>query len=323
MGILKNKKVMLNNKHTDFAADTANNEKVSNDALTININKRCNINHLYMIIIKDILVFIGITALFVLLLNYLLILNINIYLYPYIFLILLLLLITTYSIFFYKNFLVRDNLINDYITRKTEFYEIIYNMLYNKYKDKPERFTQLRKYIDIFPKQYKIATVYRMFFGALLFMIVFSIGLAIIFVLILVLSSSKSSFEYTNNLALINVVQFLMLFVFLLIFFIFIRKPLKIRNNIWYEISLFEKKIVDNILQIIPDDDKNKKQINYPLNSKIGVPFFVSVILSFISIGFYYIIWDYLMIRAKKVYLSNAYTVEDYLAELIKEKENG
>lgn len=318
MGIFKDERVLFNNnKNKDYIIHTSNNtynKNFSNNALDLNIAKRCDINKLYKIIVKDLLIFFG-TAFLIGLLGEVILNSTdgyshNIYVYGAI----LFIAIITYSIIYYKSFFIRDSLINDYVERKTEFYEILYNKLYEKYRENPEKFNKFREYINIFPKKYKISTAFRLIFGYALIFIVFFGGL-------LMLPLLDVFIHIDSDMALIYV---LCLFAAIaVIFLIFILKPLKLRNDIWYKISLFEKEIVDNIQQIIPNDDTNKKKVNYPLDCKIDIHFMLSVILLFLFNGLYYIIWDYLMVIAEKTYLSKAYLVEDYLAGLIRDRENG
>ena len=49
--------------------------------------------------------------------------------------------------------------------------------------------------------------------------------------------------------------------------------PLKRKNEIWYEINLFEKDIAETFQQIIPDSNKNKKILNYPVDKSLKQPF--------------------------------------------------
>ena len=69
--------------------------------------------------------------------------------------------------------------------------------------------------------------------------------------------------------------------------------------------------------QIIPDNDANKKTVNYPVDKTLKQPFALYFIVSIVT-GFFFIIWDYQMVMAKQKYLSKAYLVEDYFADLIR-----
>ena len=94
--------------------------------------------------------------------------------------------------------------------------------------------------------------------------------------------------------------------ILVIIYKFFIINPLKRKNEIWYEISLFEKDIADTFQQIIPDSDKNKKIVNYPVDKTLKQPFALYFTASIFT-GFFFIIWDYQMIMAKQKYLSKAY----------------
>lgn len=312
MGIFKDERVLFNNnQQKDYTINSVDNNKFSNDALAINIAKRCDISQLYKIIVKDVLVFFGIAFMIALLGELVLQVIDDEFEFAFISILLLVLCLVVYSVIYYKSFYLRDNLINEYVERKIEFYEIIYHRLYEKYRDKPEKYIKFREYIDTFPKRYKIYTAYKQIFGYSLIWIIFFGGLIMIIIL-------SSYMHIDTEMFLISML--LMLAAIVMSFFIFIMRPLKIRNDIWYNISLFEKEIVDNIQQIIPDNDKNKKQVNYPVDCKLEVPFMMSIVLLIILNGLYYIVWDYLMVTAEKTYLSKGYLVEDYLASFIRDK---
>ena len=97
--------------------------------------------------------------------------------------------------------------------------------------------------------------------------------------------------------------------------------PLKRKNEIWYEINLFEKDIAETFQQIIPDSNKNKKILNYPVDKSLKQPFALGNVVPFKDVftGFFFILWDNQMVMAKQKYLSKAYLVEDYFVDLISE----
>lgn len=77
-----------------------------------------------------------------------------------------------------------------------------------------------------------------------------------------------------------------------------------------------KKNVTDTLQQIIPDNDANKKTVNYPVDKTLKQPFALYFIVSILT-GFFFIIWDYQMVMSKQKYLSKAYLVEDYFAELV------
>ena len=126
------------------------------------------------------------------------------------------------------------------------------------------------------------------------------------------------TFLYEKHILYAAAVLFIVFLALLIIIYkFFIINPLKRKNEIWYEISLFEKDVTDTFQQIIPNDDKNKKTVNYPVDKTLKQPFALYFIVSIIT-GFFFIIWDYQMVMAKQKYLSKAYLVEDYFAGLIR-----
>ncbi len=102
----------------------------------------------------------------------------------------------------------------------------------------------------------------------------------------------------------------------IIVYKFFIIDPLKRKNEIWYEINLFEQNVAETFQQIIPDSNKNKKILNYPVDKSLKQPFAIYFIAGIFT-GFVFIIWDNQMIMAKQKYLSKAYLVEDYFVDLI------
>ena len=131
------------------------------------------------------------------------------------------------------------------------------------------------------------------------------------------LFTDKYEFEPFNHY---NDVLFIVMFVitFIIISKFFMINPLKRKNEIWYEINLFEKDIAETFQQIIPDSNKNKKILNYPVDKSLKQPFALYLTASIFT-GFFFILWDNQMVMAKQKYLSKAYLVEDYFVDLISE----
>ena len=147
-------------------------------------------------------------------------------------------------------------------------------------------------------------------------------GSILIFVFLFVylsiaLFTDKYEFEPFNHY---NDVLFIVMFVitFIIISKFFMINPLKRKNEIWYEINLFEKDIAETFQQIIPDSNKNKKILNYPVDKSLKQPFALYLTASIFT-GFFFILWDNQMVMAKQKYLSKAYLVEDYFVDLISE----
>ena len=55
-----------------------------------------------------------------------------------------------------KNMLMKDNLVNVYIIRKTKFYEILYKKISEKYTVSSEYSNKINEYVNLFPKKYKM-----------------------------------------------------------------------------------------------------------------------------------------------------------------------
>ena len=204
-----------------------------------------------------------------------------------------------------QNMLMKDKLVNTYVIRKTKFYEILYKKISEKYNAAAEYADKINENINLFPKKYKIRTALKELSGITLF-----------FVFLFILLSAAFIFIQYNKETLIILLIVFSVIILVIIYKFFIINPLKRKNEIWYEISLFEKDIADTFQQIIPDSDKNKKIVNYPVDKTLKQPFALYFTASIFT-GFFFIIWDYQMIMAKQKYLSKAYLVEDYFAGLV------
>ena len=212
-----------------------------------------------------------------------------------------------------QNMRMKDKLVNTYVVRKTKFYEILYKKISEKYTVSAEYSNKINEYTAIFPKKYKLNTAGKEIFGIILFFILFVLFLAVIIIIF-----DYKTFLYEKQILYAAAVLFIVFLALLIIIYkFFIINPLKRKNEIWYEISLFEKDVTDTFQQIIPNDDKNKKTVNYPVDKTLKQPFALYFIVSIIT-GFFFIIWDYQMVMAKQKYLSKAYIVEDYFADLIR-----
>ena len=212
-----------------------------------------------------------------------------------------------------QNMRMKDKLVNTYVVRKTKFYEILYKKISEKYTVSAEYSNKINEYTAIFPKKYKLNTAGKEIFGIILFFILFVLFLAVIIIIF-----DYKTFLYEKQILYAAAVLFIVFLALLIIIYkLFIINTLKRKNEIWYEISLFEKDVTDTFQQIIPNDDKNKKTVNYPVDKTLKQPFALYFIVSIIT-GFFFIIWDYQMVMAKQKYLSKAYIVEDYFADLIR-----
>ena len=194
-----------------------------------------------------------------------------------------------------KNMLMKDNLVNVYIIRKTKFYEILYKKISEKYTVSSEYSNKINEYVNLFPKKYKMRTAVKELAGSILIFVFLFVYLSI------ALFTDKYEFEP-----------------FIIISKFFMINPLKRKNEIWYEINLFEKDIAETFQQIIPDSNKNKKILNYPVDKSLKQPFALYLTASIFT-GFFFILWDNQMVMAKQKYLSKAYLVEDYFVDLISE----
>lgn len=297
-------KPQYNNQYTIHASSYHDNSQ-KEVTLEENIYSRCRIDNLQKIWAKNFMLITLLPVLFIAgsgLLEY----------YTgseYMISILSIIFILLYAGILLQNMLMKDRLVNEYLIRKTKFYEILYKKISETYTVSAEYTDKIKEYINIFPKKYKMNTAVKELTGIILFFVLLVFFLIIIFM---------TSFLYYG--------EFFSLMIFLSVFFVVILiilykfliiKPLKRKNEIWYEISLFEKSVTDTFQQIIPDSNKNKKIINYPVDKQLKQPFVLYFIISILT-GFFFIIWDYQMLMAKQKYLSKAYIVEDYFADLVK-----
>lgn len=215
-----------------------------------------------------------------------------------------------------QNMHMKDKLVNTYVDRKTKFYEILYKKISEKYTVSAECADKINEYIRIFPKKYKMHTALKEITGIVLFFVFFIMWLFFLIGALKTISVEKY-FSYENSFQLLIILIVVFGIILIIIYKLFIINPLKRKNEIWYEISLFEKGAADTFQQIIPDSNKNKKIVNYPVDKTLKQPFALYFIVSILT-GFFFIIWDYQMVMAKQKYLLKAYIVEDYFADLIK-----
>lgn len=213
-----------------------------------------------------------------------------------------------------QNMHIKDKLVNTYVDRKTKFYELLYKRMSEKYTVAAECADKINEYIRIFPKKYKIHTALKEITGIILFFVLFMV--CITFFIGLFITKSLEKYYPNNSYQAIIIIIVISGILSILAYKFFIINPLKRKNEIWYEISLFEKNVTDTLQQIIPDNDANKKTVNYPVDKTLKQPFALYFIVSILT-GFFFIIWDYQMVMAKQKYLSKAYLVEDYFAELV------
>lgn len=213
--------------------------------------------------------------------------------------------VTIYAGVVIRNMFMKDKLVNVYVIRKTKFYELLYKKISEKYTVSAEYADKINEYINLFPKKYKMQTALKEL-----------TGITLIFVFLFVLFFAVFIFIQYNKETLIILLVVFSVIILIIIYKFFIINPLKRKNEIWYEISLFEKGIADTFQHTIPDSDKNKKIVNYPVDKALKQPFILYFIVSVLT-GFFFIIWDYQIIMAKQKYLSKAYLVEDYFAGII------
>ena len=274
-----------------------------------NITNRCPIDNLQKIWAKNFIIMTLLPVLFIAGVTALEIYTAD----EYMVLILSVVFFLVYTGFLLQNMRMKDKLVNTYVVRKTKFYEILYKKISEKYTVSVEYSNKINEYTVIFPKKYKLNTAGKEIFGIILFFILFVLFLAVIIIIF-----DYKTFLYEKHILYAAAVLFIVFLALLIIIYkLFIINPLKRKNEIWYEISLFEKDVTDTFQQIIPNDDKNKKTVNYPVDKTLKQPFALYFIVSIIT-GFFFIIWDYQMVMAKQKYLSKAYLVEDYFAGLIR-----
>lgn len=298
------------NQYTIKSSQSDSYQSDSNKEVTLaeNISSRCRIDNLNKIWVKN---FIIITLLPILLAAGIGLLEVN-YGSDFMVFIVVAIFFIIYSGILLQNMIMKDKLVNTYVIRKTKFYEILYKKISEKYTVSAEYSNKIDEYIKIFPKKYKLNAAVKELIGIALFFILF-----VFFTAMVIAIFDYKSFLYNKNVLYSIVVLFIVFLILLIIIYKFlILNPLKRKNEIWYEISLFEKNVTDIFQQLIPESNKNKKQVNYPVDKTLKQPFALYFIVSIIT-GFFFIIWDYQMVMAKQKYLSKAYLVEDYFAGLV------
>lgn len=276
-----------------------------------NITNRCRIDNLQKIWAKNFIIMTLLPVLFIAGITALEIYTAD----EYMVLILSVVFFLVYTGFLLQNMRMKDKLVNTYVVRKTKFYELLYKRMSEKYTVAAECADKINEYIRIFPKKYKIHTVLKEITGIILFFVLFMV--CITFFIGLFITKSLEKYYPNNSYQAIIIIIVISGILSILAYKFFIINPLKRKNEIWYEISLFEKDVTDTFQQIIPNDDKNKKTVNYPVDKTLKQPFALYFIVSILT-GFFFIIWDYQMVMAKQKYLLKAYIVEDYFADLIR-----
>ena len=258
-------------------------------SLEENIRARCRIDNLQKIWVKNFILITILPVLFIIGYSVLLYYTGNddmVLIFSCVF-------IVIYAGIVIRNMFMKDKLVNVYIIRKTKFYEILYRKISEKYTVSSEYSNKINEYVNLFPKKYKMRTAVKELAGSIL-----------IFVFLFVyLSIALFIDKYFNHY---NDVLFIVMFVitFIIISKSFIINPLKRKNEIWYEINLFEKDIAEIL--------------NYPVDKSLKQPFALYLTASIFT-GFFFILWDNQMVMAKQKYLSKAYLVEDYFVDLISE----
>lgn len=276
-----------------------------------NITNRCRIDNLQKMWAKNFIIMTLLPVLFIAGVTALEIYTAD----EYMVLILSVVFFLVYTGFLLQNMRMKDKLVNTYVVRKTKFYELLYKRMSEKYTVAAECADKINEYIRIFPKKYKIHTVLKEITGIILFFVLFMV--CITFFIGLFITKSLEKYYPNNSYQAIIIIIVISGILSILAYKFFIINPLKRKNEIWYEISLFEKNVTDTLQQIIPDNDANKKTVNYPVDKTLKQPFALYFIVSIIT-GFFFIIWDYQMVMVKQKYLSKAYLVEDYFADLIR-----
>lgn len=300
------------NQYTIKSSQSDSYQSDSNKEVTLeeNISSRCRIDNLNKIWVKNFIIITLLPFLFIAGIDLLEENNSSSYM-----------VLTAIALFFIiypgivlQNMIMKDKLINNYVIRKTKFYEILYKKLSETYTVSAEYSHKIEEYIKIFPKKYKLNTALKEIIGIILCFIFFMV--CIIFFIGFFITKSLEKYYPNNSYQAIIIIIVISGILLILAYKYLIVNPLKRKNEIWYEISLFEKNVTDIFQQLIPESNKNKKQVNYPVDKTLKQPFALYFIVSIIT-GFFFIIWDYQMVMAKQKYLSKAYLVEDYFAGLV------
>lgn len=296
------------NYYTDKNKKSFNKKTVQEEiSLEDNINKRCNINNLHTLWIKNFILLVLLPIVF------LIIITINIIDIDEIMMLILLGIFSALYIYILlKNMIMKDKIVNVYIDRKTRFYKILFKNISEKFNILLEDSNKINEYINQFHKRYTMNTALKEITGIIVFFV-------LLIVFLYLGAGFYSTFEYhDSDLMAVSLILLTLIIsiVFIVLYKIFFINPLKRKNEIWYEISLFEEEITAAFQNLVPDNNQNKKKINYPVDITLKQPFALYFMVSIFT-GFFFLVWDYQMIMAKQKYLSKAYLVEDYFAELV------
>lgn len=321
MGIFSKDKELFKTEHkrdyyihsSNYYADKSKksfNKKTAQEETTLedNIKIRCNLNNLHTLWLKNFILLVLFPIMFLIIISISIIYIDN----EVILLILLGIFTALYIYMMLKNMIMKDKIVNVYINRKTRFYKILFKNISEKFNILSEDSNKINEYINQFPKRYTINTALKELAGIIVIFVLIAVSIYLAAGVIATFNSHDSNSMYIYLILLIVILGI----VFIPVYIFFIISPLKRKNEIWYEISLFEKELTAAFQNLIPDSSKDKKKINYPVDASLKQPFGLYFIVSIIT-GFFFIVWDYQMIMAKQKYLSKAYLVEDYFAEFV------
>ncbi|MDY5051749.1 MAG: hypothetical protein SPF17_10030 [Candidatus Mucispirillum faecigallinarum] len=200
-----------------------------------------------------------------------------------------------------------DIAVNSYVTRKYEFYNIIYSSLIEKYIYTEYNLKSLKWEIKTFKEGNKLKSSY---------LITFSIYASIGLCFCILESISEAVVGGTNipdiciSIAIISPVLFILFYLFCF------AVPLKKRVAVWYNINNDESKIIDEISSILIKKNIIEKPVSLEIKKQFKNPYFLILILgSFTIVG--YIFMDSNLAVQEKQYLNMIYPVEDKLLEIL------
>lgn len=204
-----------------------------------------------------------------------------------------------------KFFRCSDNSVNNFIKRKTDFYNIVYYTLIEKYSFTNEELAELKIQKDRFKDECRLNSPIGLFGQMVLLLCSFFL---IIFNII-----PNNYFYYGIGF---SDAILLFILILILIFMIFFVLPAYKHMDIWYIINESEKEIIDEISRLLISKNIIESPLSIEINKQFKKPSLL-IILFCALVPLIYFIVEIVNACAEKKYLNIIYPVEDKLLEIL------
>lgn len=204
-----------------------------------------------------------------------------------------------------------DDAVNNFIKRKTEFYNMVYETLIEKYSFTNEELAELKIKKDSFKYNCRLKSYYLIpigLFGPIVLLLCS-------FFLILLDYVSYIDIYYYCEMSF-NDALLLFVLILILVFMLFFALPAYKRMSIWYIINENEKEIIDEISRLLISKHIIENPLNIEINKKFKKPYLL-IVLACIVMPYIYFFVEIYNAEAEKKYLKMIYPVEDKLLEVL------